>query len=76
MLEIRGGLDLLHEPVGPEDGGQLGLQDLDGHLAVVPEIGGEVDGGHTAFAELTLDGVAVLKRGCQPGEGFRHGRKI
>ncbi len=26
MLEARGGRDLLHEPLGAEDGGQLGFQ--------------------------------------------------
>jgi hypothetical protein len=31
-------LDLLDEPVGAEDGGQLGFQDLDGDLAVVLEV--------------------------------------
>ena len=38
MLQRRGGLDLLHEALGAEHGRQLGLEDLDGDLAVVLEV--------------------------------------
>ncbi len=65
MLELRGGGDLLHEPVGAQDGGQLGLEDLDGHLPVVLEIFGQVHGGHPALAQLPLDAVAVRQGGGQ-----------
>ena len=34
---------------------QLGVQHLEGHRAVVPEVPGEVDRGHAAAAELALD---------------------
>ncbi len=59
VLELGGGGDLLHEALGTEDGGQLGLQHLDGHLAQVAEVLGQVDRGHAARAELPLDAVAV-----------------
>ena len=35
------------------------MQDLDGDLAAVLEVLGEVDGGHAALAELALEAVAV-----------------
>ena len=59
MLEVRGDAHFAQEAVGAEHGGEVGPQDLDRHLAVVPRIVGEVDGGHPALPELTLDGVAV-----------------
>ena len=59
MLQLGGGLDLAQEPLGAEDGGQLGVEHLERDLAVVPEVVGEVDGGHAALAELALDAVAV-----------------
>jgi hypothetical protein len=56
---LGGGLDLLHEAVGAEHGGQLGPEDLEGDLAVVLQVRAEIDGGHAALAELALDAVAV-----------------
>ncbi len=38
MLQRGGGLDLDHEPVGTEDGGELGLEDLNRDAAVVLEV--------------------------------------
>jgi hypothetical protein len=63
MLQVGRGADLGQEPLGAEDGGQLGAEDLERHLAVVPEVVGQVDRGHAALAERALDRVAV-------GEGF------
>jgi hypothetical protein len=65
MLEIGGGGDLGQEPLGPDDGGKFGAQDLDRHLAVVLEVFGQVDGGHAALAELALDAIAVGQRRCE-----------
>ena len=59
MLQGRDRLDLAQEPLGTDDRGELGLQDLDGDLAVVLEILREIDGGHAARAELALDAIAV-----------------
>ena len=59
MLQRRGGLDFHHEAVGADHGGELGLQDLERHLAVVLQVLGQVHGGHAALAELALDQVAV-----------------
>ena len=60
------------EPLGAEDRGQLGLQHLDGDLAVVLAVVGEVDGRHAALAELTLDLVFVGQGGVQSFEEFGH----
>ena len=65
MLEVGGGLDLGQEPLGADHGGELGAQHLERDLAVVPEVLGEVDGGHAARAELALDAVAVGEGGCE-----------
>src|SRR5262245_27764924 len=72
MLEGGGGLDLPHKSVGTEHGGELGFQDLDGDLAVVPQILGEIDRGHAALAELALDAVTVRKSCGQAGHSVAH----
>jgi hypothetical protein len=59
MAQRRGGLDLLHEPLGAEDGGQFGLQDLDRDLAVVLQVLGKPDRGHATLAQLALDPVSI-----------------
>ena len=60
VLEVRGGLDLSQEALGPDYGCQFGLQDLERDFTLVLEVVGEVDGRHAAFAELALDVVAAL----------------
>src|SRR5215472_14509559 len=72
MLEMRRGLDLGQEPRGADDGRELGSKHLDGDFALVSEIAGEVDGGHSALAELALDPVAVGKGG---GEMLHRGHR-
>jgi len=65
VLEVGGGLDLGEKALAADDGCQLGLEDLEGDLAMVLEILGQVDGGHAALAELTLDRVAAGQGGVQ-----------
>ena len=60
------------EPLGAEDGGQLGLQHLDRDVAVVLEVVGEIHGRHAALAQLALDPVAVGQGGLEPREEFGH----
>jgi len=52
---------------------QLGLQELDGDLAMVLEVLCKVDRCHPAAAELALDRVAVGKGESQSGEKIGHG---
>ena len=68
MLEIGGELDLGQEPLGADDGGEPRRQDLEGDLAVVPQILGEVHGRHPARADLTFDPVPVGERKLEPVE--------
>ena len=72
VLQRGGGLDFHHEPLGADDGGQLRLQDLERHLAVVLEVLGQVHGGHAALAELPLDQIAISEGGDEAGERFGH----
>ena len=72
MLQRRRGLDLHHEPFGADDGGELGLEDLERHLAVVLQVLREVDRGHAALAQLPLDAVAVGEGGNKAGKRVRH----
>jgi hypothetical protein len=72
MLERRRGGDLLHEALGPEHGGQLGLQHLEGDPPPVLQVLGEVHRGHSALAELALDQVAARQGGGQAFERIRH----
>ena len=57
------------------EGGQLGLQDLQRDLSFVLEVVGQVDGGHAALTEFTVDGVAALEGGVQTGDGIGHGQQ-
>ena len=72
VLQVRRGLDLGEKAVGADDGRELGPQHLDGHLPIVLEVLGEVDGGHAARAQLALDPVAVGQRRDEP-RGPTHG---
>ena len=72
MLQIGDGLDLAEEPLGADDGGELRPKHLDGDLAVVLEVVGEVHGGHAAGAELALDPVAVGHGEGEPVDGVGH----
>ncbi len=54
VLQVGGGLDLGEEALGAQDSGELGPEHLEGDLAVVAEVVGEVDRRHSALAQLTL----------------------
>ena len=73
MLQRRGELDLTQEPLGPEHGGQLGVQHLDGDLSAVARIAREVHRGHAAASELPLDRVPSVERRLQ---GVLSGRGV
>ena len=56
---------------GPSMAASSGLQDLDGDLAMVPEIVGEIDRGHSPAAQLPLNAVAVGEGGLERHYGIR-----
>ena len=72
MLQLGGGPDLGEEALGAELGGEIGMQQLDRHLAVVLEVVREIDRGHAARAELALDAVAVGEGGGEASLGVAH----
>ena len=71
VAQVGRGGDLTQEALPAQRGGELGAEHLDGDLALVPEILGEVDRGHPARTELALDGVAADERRC---DGFEDRR--
>ena len=72
MLKVGGGPDFPQEPLGAEHRGQLGPEHLDGDLAVVLAVVGQVDGGHAALAQLALDLVGIGQGGLQATEEIGH----
>ena len=58
MLQPGGELDLAQEAVGPERGGELGVEDLEGDGAVVLEVPGQEHRGHPPAPELPLERIA------------------
>src|SRR6185436_10822873 len=67
-----GGFDFAQETLGAECGAQVGMQHLDGDLAVVPKIAGQVHRRHAALTQLPLDAVAVGQCSGEPGLGIAH----
>ena len=49
-----------------------GRKHLKRDAAVVAEVFGEIDGGHSAGADLAVDAVAVGQSGLEPVEQFCH----
>src|SRR2546426_7142370 len=73
---VGGGLDLLEEPRGTDDGRELRVHDLDGDFAIVARVVGEVYGGHAAGAQLALERVAVGHGFLQAMKRISHEGKI
>ncbi len=65
MLEVGGRPDFGQEPLGAEGRGELGVQHLDGDVAVVLQVVGEIDRGHPALPKLAVDPVALRQRRYQ-----------
>lgn len=67
--------DLPVEPVAADLDGDLGPEDLEGHLAPVAEVLRQEDHGHAAFAELSFDGVAAGEGGGEAVREVGHGER-
>ncbi len=65
VLQVRGDLDLLQKALRSDRRRQVGLEHLQRDVPVVPDVAGQVDGGHATLAELPLDEVAVGQCGPQ-----------
>ena len=72
MLEVGGGLDLGQEPLCPDHGRQLRLEDLERDLALMAEVVCEEDGGRPALADPAVDLIALFERRVQPVDHVRH----
>ena len=62
MLEPRRRSDLAQKPLAAERRAEVGVQDLDGDVATVPQVVGEENGRHAARAELAIDAIAIGER--------------
>jgi len=58
VLQVGGNSDFLEKSFSAEYGSELGMQNLYGDLAVVFFVVREINGGHSAAAQLTLNGVS------------------
>ena len=72
VLQLGGQLDLALESLTADGGGQVGIEDLDRHFAVVPDVAGQVDRGHPPLPKLSLEEVAVSQFRLQPILYFGH----
>jgi hypothetical protein len=70
--EARGDLDLFQEPLDAQGGGEVGPQHLEGHLALVPSVEGEVHRRHAAAADDPANLVALGEGGRQAGSRVSH----
>jgi hypothetical protein len=68
----RGGFDFAQESFHTDERGELAVHHLDGNLAVVTDVVGQVDIRHPAAANLPLDGVAVRQRLVQAIQHLNH----
>jgi hypothetical protein len=68
MGELGRESDLAQKTLGAREPDVL-IDNLDGDGAIVAEVAREIDRGHPATSELTLDGVAVGQRGTQTIRG-------
>ena len=62
MLQLRRGGDLAAETLGAERGREIRIEHLERDAPLMLAVPREVNGCHTAAAQLTLDDVAVAER--------------
>lgn len=72
VLESRRGSDLGEKAFGAQHGAEVVVEHLDGHVARMAEVLGEIDRGHAALAELALDAVAIRDGGGKAAAGWGH----
>ena len=70
--ELGRDLDFATETVGAQGGRQLGPENLDRHLALVPDVFGEVDRRHAAGPGLANERVPAGECGAQAGADLAH----
>ena len=75
MLELGGETDFALEPLPADGRGELRQQHLDGHLAPVPDVRGQIDGRHAAAPKLALHSVPSLEGRIETRDGI-HRRRV
>ena len=70
--ELCGRLDLGQETLCTDDRSEFSFQNLEGHVAVVALVVGQLDRGHPTLTNLTLDAVAAVEGSVQAGDGVGH----
>src|SRR5262245_48525872 len=65
MLQPRGRANLGEKTLSTERGTEVGMEDLDGDVAVVADVVREIDRRHAAGAELPIDAIAIGEGGGQ-----------
>ena len=61
MLQSGGQLDLSKEALRAQDNGEVGVKQFERYVPVMPEVTREIDRGHAASPQLTLERIAILK---------------
>jgi hypothetical protein len=59
MLKVRRDSDLGQEAFYAEDGAEVGIEELEGDVAVVADVAGKVDSRHSAGADFPLYVVTI-----------------
>ena len=72
MLQRCSDVNLGEETLGPEDSSELGVNYFHRDLSLVTKIFREIDSGHSALSQLSLDGVFVCDRRSQARQGISH----
>jgi hypothetical protein len=63
VVEVGDNFDLVQEALVAQCGRQVRTQHFDGHLAIVLDVPGQVDAGHTPLPQLPLNPVAACQHG-------------
>jgi hypothetical protein len=61
VIQPGGEADLALEAFRPQGRHQLGVEKLERHWAIAPEVAREIHGGHATAPELALEEVAVAQ---------------
>jgi hypothetical protein len=65
VLEIGDDPDFTEESLRTQRRGELGAEDLERDLALVAQVAGEIDSGHAALSQLTLELITISQGGAQ-----------
>ena len=73
MLKLGSRVNLGEEALAAQGRAEIGVQDLDRHIAVVLEVMSEIDRGHATRAEFALDAIAITESCREAFEDTTHG---